>query len=69
MTVRELMHRWILGCVNKPLFYLPFHRSLGKVIIEPMSHIYDIKYDSKQFFAPYCNKSQLTGTIRIQKGK
>ena len=69
MTVREFMHRWILGCVNKPLFYLPFHRSLGKVIIEPMSHIYDIKYDSKQFFAPYCNKSQLTGTIRIQKGK
>lgn len=69
MTVREFMHRWILGCVNKPLFYLPFHRSLGKVIIEPMSHIYDIKYDGRQFFAPYCNKSQLTGTIRIRRGK
>ena len=67
MTVRELMHRWVLACANKPLFYLPFHRSLGKVIIEPMTHIFPVIYDYKQFFVPYCNKSQLTGTIRVWK--
>lgn len=67
MTVKEFMHRWILGCTNKPLFYLPFHRSLGKVIIEPMSHIYERMFDNKQFFVPYCDQSQLTGTIYLQK--
>lgn len=68
MTVKEFMHRWVLGCANKPLFYLPFHREFGKVIIEPMSHIYSIEHDNKQFFAPFCDRSQLTGTIRIKKG-
>ena len=67
MTVRELMHRWTLACANKPLFYLPFHRNLGKVVIEPMTHIFPVIYDYKQFFVPYCNKSQLTGTIRVWK--
>lgn len=57
-----------MGCVEPPFFYLPYKMRRGNIVINPVTHIHDKRFGSKQFFVPYMDNPHTTGEITIYQG-